>query len=218
MKTDAQLQQDVIAELTFEPALNAAQIGVEVKDGVVTLAGHVDSFVEKWEAERAAQRVAGVRALAVEIDVTLPGSSARNDVDIARSAKNVLQWSTYWPQDEIQVKVEGGWITLSGEVHWDYQRAAASAAVRPLMGVVGVSDQIVLNPPVSAAPNKAEIEAALRRRIHSDSTRISVGVHGNDVTLTGTVSSWSERDAARTSAWSAPGVHKVSDNLVVALA
>ena len=216
MKTDAQLQQDVIAELGFEPSVNASQIGVEVMDGVVTLAGHVGSFVEKWEAERAARRVNGVKALAVEMDVTLPGSSARNDVDIARSAKNVLLWSTYFPQDQIKVMVEGGWITLSGEVQWEYQRVAASAAVRPLMGVVGGSDQIVVKPPHSTKPAKAQIEAALKRRIHSDAQRISVGVDGSDVTLSGTVHSWSERDAACDTAWSAPGVHSVADNLVVA--
>ncbi len=215
MKTDAQLQQDVMAELAWEPSVNAAQIGVEVRDGVVTLAGHVGSFVEKWEAERAAQRVTGIRGLAVEMDVNLPGSSKRNDVDIARSARNVLEWMTYWPQNEIKVVVEGGWITLAGEVDWEYQRQAAAAAVRGLIGVTGVSDQLVIKSRPSIMPVKADIEAALRRRIHDDARHISVGVKGADVTLSGTVHSWSERDSARNSAWATPGVRNVADHLTV---
>jgi osmotically-inducible protein OsmY len=215
MKTDTQLQQDVMAELAWEPSVNAAQIGVEVKDGVVTLAGHVGSFVEKWEAERAAQRVSGIKGLAVEMDVSLPGSSKRNDVDIARSASNVLEWTTYWPQDEIKVVVEAGWITLSGEVDWEYQRQAAARAIRGLMGVTGVSDQILLRPKITVMPVKSDIEAALQRRIHSDAKLITVGVRGTEVTLTGTVRSWSERDSARNSAWSTPGVSNVADNLTV---
>jgi osmotically-inducible protein OsmY len=215
MKTDLQLQQDVITELAWEPSVNAAQIGVEVKDGVVTLAGHVGSYGEKWEAERAAQRVAGVRALAVEMDVTLPGSSARNDVDIARAAANVLQWSTYFAEDTIRVVVEGGWITLTGALDWEYQREAAERSVRGLMGVIGISNQIVLNPVASILPVKADIEAALKRRIHSDARHIRVDVDGADVTLSGTVHSWSERDAARNSAWATPGVRHVADSLSV---
>jgi osmotically-inducible protein OsmY len=215
MKTDLQLQQDVITELAWEPSVNAAQIGVEVKDGVVTLAGHVGSYGEKWEAERAAQRVAGVRALAVEMDVTLPGSSARNDVDIARAAANVLQWSTYFAEDTIRVVVEGGWITLTGALDWEYQREAAERSVRGLMGVIGISNQIVLNPVASILPVKADIEAALKRRIHSDARHIRVDVDRADVTLSGTVHSWSERDAARNSAWATPGVRHVADSLSV---
>ena len=213
MKTDIQLQRDVLTELAWEPSVNSSQIGVEVKDGIVTLAGHVGSYVEKWEAERAAQRVAGVTALAVEMDVALPGSSARNDVDIARAASNVLQWSTYWAENQIKVVVENGWITLSGELDWDYQRKAAERAVRGLMGVVGISNQIVLKPAAVPTPVKSEIEAALKRRIHSDARHIVVEVDGTDVTLSGTVHSWSERDAARSSAWSTPGVRNVSDSL-----
>lgn len=158
MKSDTQLQQDVSAELAWEASVNAAQIGVEVKDGVVTLAG------------------------------------------------NVLAWSTYWPQDQIKVMVEAGWITLTGELDWEYQRAAAERAVRGLMGVVGVTNQIALNPKDEVRPVKSEIEAALRRRIHSDARHIQVGVNGSEVTLSGTVHSWSERDTARNSAWATPGV------------
>lgn len=216
MKTDAQLQQDVIAELEWEPSVNAAQIGVEVKEGIVTLAGHVNSYAGKWNAERAAQRVSGVKALAIEMDVKLAGSSKRNDTDIARSAENVLEWMTSLPEDSVKVMVEGGWITLSGEVDWQFQKQAAADAVRDLMGVTGVSDQIAIKPRVSASIVKSDIEAALKRRAKSDAQKIFVEVEGGDVTLTGTVHSWSERDLARHSAWGAPGVHNVVDNITVA--
>jgi osmotically-inducible protein OsmY len=216
MKTDAQLQQDVMAELNWEPSVNAAQIGVEVKDGIVTLAGHVDSYAEKFDAERAAQRVAGVKALAIEMDVTLPGSSKRNDADIARSAENVLEWMTYLPKGSVKLKVEGGWITLSGEVDWEYQRQTALSGVRYLMGVTGVSNQIAVKSKVSLSAVKSDIEAALKRRAKSDAQNISVKVQGGDVTLSGTVHSWSERELASDAAWGTPGVRKVVDNITVA--
>jgi len=216
MKTDAQLQQDVIAELNWEPSVNAAQIGVEVKDGIVTLAGHVDSYAGKYDAERAAQRVAGVKALAIEMDVTLPGSSKRNDADIARSSENVIEWMTYLPKGSVKIKVEGGWITLSGEVDWEYQRQAALSGVRYLMGVTGVSNQIAVKSKVSLRAVKSDIEAALKRRAKSDAQNISVKVQGGDVTLSGTVHSWSERELASDAAWGTPGVRKVVDNITVA--
>jgi osmotically-inducible protein OsmY len=215
MKSDKQVQRDVVAELGWEPSVNAAQIGVEVSDGVVTLAGHVGSYAEKLNAERAAQRVAGVKALAVEMDVTLPGSSRRLDTDIARSAENALQWTTSVPAECTKVKVENGWITLSGQVEWDFQRKAAAEAVRHLMGVTGVSDQITIKPRVSSTIVKSDIEAALKRRAQSHADGISVEVRGNDVTLTGIVNSWSERQLAVNSAWGAPGVHNVMDNMTV---
>jgi osmotically-inducible protein OsmY len=215
MKTDTQVQQDVIAELKWEPSVNPTHIGVEVQDGVVTLAGHVDSYAEKWNAERAAQRVSGVKALAIEMDVKLAGSSQRNDVDIARSAENALDWMTYLPDDSVKVMVEDGWITLSGDVSWEYQRQTAAGAVRYLMGVKGVSNDISIKPKVSVSAVKSDIEAALKRRANADAQNISVDVRGNDVTLTGTVHSWSERDLARDSAWGAPGVRNVVDNITV---
>ena len=158
MKTDSQLQQDVMAELKWEPAVHAEQIGVEVKDGIVTLAGHVDSYPANWNAERAAQRVAGVKALAVEIDVKLNGSDQRNDGDVARSCENVLLWTTYLPDGSVKVMVEGGWVTLSGQVQWGFQRATATAAVRYLAGVKGVSDQITIKPGVTATLLKATLK------------------------------------------------------------
>ena len=213
MKTDKQLQTDVIAELSWEPSVNAQDIGVEVKDGIVTLAGHVSSYAEKIDAERATMRVSGVKALAVEMDVKLAGSSARNDVDIARSVENVLQWTTYLPKDSVKIKVESGWVTLSGEVSWEFQRQAATSAVRYLMGVKGVSDQLVIKPHLSAPVVKADIEAALKRRAQKDADDIKVSVHGTDVTLSGKVHSWSERNLATQTAWSSPGVRSVVDNI-----
>ncbi len=215
MKTDTQLQRDITAELKWEPSVHAEQIGVEVKDGIVTLAGHVSSFAEKWDAERAAQRVSGVKALAIEMDVKLPGSSKRIDADIARAAENTLLWTTYLPKDCVKVMVENGWITLSGELDWEYQRHAAGDAIRHLMGVAGVSNQIVLKPKVSMGAVKADIEAALKRRATTDAQNIFVDVRGADVTLSGSVPSWSERDLARESAWSTPGVQNVVDNITI---
>ena len=215
MKTDKQVQQDVIAELSWEPSVNAAQIGVEVKDGIVTLAGHVSSYAEKYNAERAAQRVSGVKALAIEMDVKLPGASKRDDADIARSAENALQWMTYAPKDAIKVMVEKGWITLSGEVDWEYQRRAAVDGVRYLMGVLGVSDNIAIKPKASISAVKSDIEAALKRRAKADAQNIAVEIHGSNVTLTGKVHSWSERDLATHSAWGTPGVRNVVNNMIV---
>ena len=215
MKTDAALQLDVIAELKWEPSVNAAHVGVEVKDGIVTLAGHVDTYAEKWDAERAAQRVSGVKAIAVEMDVRLAGSSKRTDADIARSATNVLEWATSVPKDSVKVKVEDGWMTLTGEVEWEYQRQAASDGVRYLMGVTGISDQILIKPKVSTTAVRSDIEAALKRRAQKDSQKISVSVDGHEVTLGGSVHSWSEKDLATHSAWGTPGVRSVVDKMTV---
>ena len=213
MKTDSQIQQDVLAELKWQPSVHAAGIGVEVKDGVVTLAGHVASYAEKFDAERAAQRVSGVKALAVEMDVKLAGTSKRTDGEIAAAAESALEWTTFLPSNKVKVMVEKGWVTLSGEVDWEYQREAAMAAVRYLIGVTAVSGQIVIKPKVSVSAVKADIEAALKRRAHTDAQAISVSVKGTDVTLTGKVHSWSERELATNSAWGTPGVYNVIDDI-----
>lgn len=204
-----------MAELKWEPAVHAEQIGVEVKDGIVTLAGHVDSFPAKWNAERAAQRVAGVKAIAVEIDVKLNGSDQRSDGDVARSCENVLLWTTYLPKDSVKVMVEGGWVTLSGQVQWGFQRATATAAVRYLAGVRGVSDQITIKSGVNASVVKGDIEAALKRRAVNEANGIKVAVNGSEVTLSGRVPTWAERDAAGSAAWSSPGVSNVVDNISI---
>ncbi len=213
MKTDAQLQQDVMAELKWEPAVHAEQIGVEVKNGVVTLAGEVGSYAEKWHAERAAQRVGGVRALAVEMQVTLSEFGRRSDGDIAASATNILGWTGSLPEGAVKVLVEGGWLTLSGDVEWQYQRQDAADSVRYLLGVTGVSNQIAIKPTLSAGVVKSDIEAALKRRAGADAKTIAVEVQGSDVTLSGTVHSWAERDLATRSAWGSAGVRNVVDNM-----
>ena len=216
MKSDMQLQQDVSAELEWEPSVQAARIGVEVRDGVVTLAGHVGSYAEKWNAERAAQRVRGVAALTTELKVHLTGVGQRNDADIAEAVENVLDWSSSLPAGAIQVTVEGGRVTLSGHVDWQYQRQAAVSSVRSLLGVAGVNDQIEIKPSVEATAVKADIEAALKRTSIADAQSISVAVHGTDVTLSGTVHGQEQRDAAVHSAWGTPGVRNVVDMLTVA--
>jgi osmotically-inducible protein OsmY len=215
MKTDDQLKQDVIAELKWEPSVHAARIGVEVKGGIVTLSGHVCSYTEKLNAERAAQRVMGVQAIAVALDVKLPGESKRDDADIARTAKEVLDWVSIIPLESVKVMVEDGWITLSGELDWQYQRVAAASAVHYLMGVRGVTDQISIKPQTSPGAVKSDIEAALSRSALIDGKNIHVKVNGVGVTLSGKVHSYHERDIARHSAWNSPGVQTVVDNLTV---
>jgi len=216
MKSDTQLQQDVRDELAWEPSINAAQIGVEVKNGVVTLAGHVNSYVEKINAEHAAQRVAGVLALAVEMQVDLPGDSKRSDADIARTAENAVRWMTYVPPGSVKIMVENGRVTLTGEVEWAFQRNTAASTVRHLMGVTGVNDLITIKPKLSLTAIQSDIEAALKRRATRDSRDIHVTVDGPDVTLSGAVHSWSERDLATQTAWSTPGVRNVVDKMTVA--
>lgn len=216
MKTDSQLQQDVIAELKWEPSVHAEQIGVEVKDGVVTLAGEVSSFAEKWAAESAAQRVAGVKALAISMDVKLSALGQRTDADIARSAENVIEWTACLPTDGVKLMVEAGWITLSGEVDWQYQKQVAADALRYLVGVTGVSNQIAIKPKVSTNAVKSDIEAALKRRARLDAKQITVEVSGAEVTLSGSVQNWTERDLATHSAWGAPGVRNVVDHMTLA--
>lgn len=215
MKTDAQIQHDVIAELKWEPAVNAAEVGVEVKDGIVTLAGHVSTYAEKCAAADAAQRVVGVKALAVEMDVSLTAFGVRNDEDIARSVENVIEWLADLPRDSIKVKVEGGWVTLTGEVEWDYQRRAAKDAVCSLLGVSGVSDQVLIVPKTTSPVIKSDIEATMKRRIKADAKHIDVQVHGDEVTLTGTVHDWTERELITRAAWGTPGVRNVHDRLTV---
>jgi osmotically-inducible protein OsmY len=215
MKTDTQLQLDVNAELAWDPAIKSGDISVKVTNGIVTLAGHVGSYAEKMDAERATLRVAGVKALAVEMDVKLGGDSTRQDVDIARSATSVLEWTTYLPKDAVKVTVEGGWVTLSGEVNWEYQRQSAVSAVRYLLGVKGVNDQVAIKPNISAPVVKADIEAALKRRAQKDAKDISVIVEGGNVTLSGKVHSWYERELATNTAWASPGVRKVVDNITL---
>lgn len=215
MKTDSQLQQDVIAELKWEPSVTAPSIGVEVRDGIVTLAGEVSSYAEKLSAESATQRVCGVKALATELKVKLAGNGKRSDAEIAKSAQSVLAWTTWVPDNAIKVLVENGWVTLSGNVDWQYQKQSATDSVRFLSGVTGVSDQIAIKPTLSVSAVKFDIEAALKRSAVADAKKISVSIDGSKVTLTGKVKSWTERETATTSAWGTPGVRSVIDEMTL---
>lgn len=215
MKSDKQLQEDILAELKWEPSVNAAHIGVGVDQGIVTLSGHVDSYAEKWGAERAAKRVSGTRAVAIELDVKLKSSDKRSDADIALSAVNRMQWQTTIPKDAVQVTVENGMITLSGNVPWSYQRDAAFAAVRNLTGCVGVINQIVVKPRVNTIAVKGDIEAALKRHATTEAQKITVVVDGDLVTLSGKVPTWSEKHLAINAAWNSPGVRSVVDKIIV---
>jgi osmotically-inducible protein OsmY len=216
MSNDRQLQQDVIAELGWDAAIDASRIGVEARDGIVTLTGHVESYAQKWAAERAAQRVSGVKGVAVEMNVVLPGSSQRTDADIARMASNALEWNVLVPRDAVEVLVEDGHITLSGEVEWAYVRNAAESSVRGLPGVKNVANLIRIRPQIKPGDVKTKIEAALQRRAHLDARAISVQVDKGTVTLDGTVDSLAERVTVENAVWNAPGVQNVIDHLVVA--
>jgi osmotically-inducible protein OsmY len=216
MKTDIQLRDDVLAELDWEPSLDAAQIGVEAKGGVITLEGRVASFGEKWDAERAAQRVAGVQSVAVELDVKLVGDTRRDDSDIASAVNHALAWQVFVPKHQIQALVEQGVVTLTGAVTWEYQRNAAASAVRYLSGVTGLSNQITINPAVTVAVVKEELEAALKRRAHDEAKQVGVAVSGSNVTLSGVVPDWRERSIARETAWNTPGVRSVTDDMRIA--
>jgi osmotically-inducible protein OsmY len=197
MKTDAELQQDVVNELEWEPTIDAAEIGVAVKDGVVTLSGYVDSYVRKWAAERAAARVFGVRAVDEEIQVRLRGSLKRSDEDIAGAVASVLEWNVLVPHDRVKVHVQDGLVTLSGEVDWGYQKFAAEEAVRYLMGVVWFGNQITVKPTVEPQNIKDKIVSAFQRNVLLDARRITVETRGGWVILRGSVRSWGERAEAQ---------------------
>jgi osmotically-inducible protein OsmY len=215
MKNDSDLQRDVFDELKWEPAVHSEDIGVTVKDGVVTLAGVVDSYPEKWAAERAAKRVAGVKALALELQVKLPGSGGRTDADIARAAENALAWDVFVPRDRIKVTVENACASLEGEVESQYQRLSAEQAVHRLAGLKAIFNQITVKPKVEPTQVKEKIEAAFKRSAILDAQRIKVQAEGGKVTLSGSVRSWAEREEAMSAAWAAPGVNEVKDLIAV---
>jgi osmotically-inducible protein OsmY len=213
---DVNLRQNVLDELEFDPAVDATKIGVAVENGVVTLSGHVGSYAEKIAAEHIALRVRGVRAIAQEIEVRYPNDKKDADDEIAQRAAKILEWDASVPLGKIHVKVERGWITLSGEVAWQFHRQAAELAVRKLSGVSGVTNSIVIRPRADATNVKHRIEQALRRNAELEADAIRVTVSGSKVTLEGSVRAWRERDLAEQAAWAAPGVVIVEDRLTVA--
>lgn len=215
VKSDFELQRDVIAELDWEPSVEAAEIGVSVENGIVTLRGHVKTLTEKWMAERAAQRIDGVHAVTDELRIRLAGDSHRDDTDIARVALNALDWNAAVPADRIKLIVENGLITLEGTVEHRYQKQAAEDAVRNLKGAQGVSNKITVKPRVSPGDVKNQIRKALERTAEVDAHTISVDAKDGNVILRGNVRTLAERDEAERVAWAAPGVSGVQNDIRV---
>ena len=213
--SDSTLRQAVIDELTWQPGVSAAHIGVTASDGVVTLMGHVGTYMEKWNAERAAGRVSGVKGVANELEVRYPLSDKKEDDDIAKNALQALAWDIEVPDNKVKVKVEKGWVTLTGTVDWYYQKNAAEADVRKLHGVTGVSNNITILPSVQATDVRDRIQAALKRNAQIEADNITVTAEGEKVTLNGKVKTWAEDNLVVDTAWLAPGVTQVVDRLTV---
>jgi len=217
MRSDSDIKRDVEAELQSDPSIDATDIAVAVKNGVVTLSGFVPKFMDKLEAEAAAKRVAGVVGLANDLEVRLPLSDKRPDPEIARDAVAAVKTQLPFSWQQIKVIVDKGWVTLEGQVEWNYQREEAERAVRRVKGVTGVINTIQLKPRVEPSEIKRKIEEAFRRSAEIDASRITVETNGGEVFLRGTVRSWAERQEAERAAWKAPGVTRVVNQIAIAV-
>lgn len=217
VRTDEDIQRDVLEELKWDIRVRPNEIGVAVKDGIVTLTGWVDSYLKKIAAEEDAHRVPGVKAVANDIEVRLPGSAERTDADLAKAALNTLKWDAGIPTDKIDVTVSHGWVTLKGEVDYHFQKREAEHAIERLSGVRGVTNLLTVKPQPAPQDLKLQIEKALVRNAETDASRITVDVQGSKVILRGTVSSYAEKKAAEDTAWSAPGVTEVDNRIIVSL-
>jgi len=215
IRTDEAIQTDVLEELKWDAHVRPNEIGVAVKDGIVTLNGWVDSFLKKIAAQEAAHRVPGVKAVANDIEVRLPGFAERTDTDLAAAVLNALRWDAAIPTGKVDVTVSQGWVTLKGEVDYAFQKRDAERAVRRLSGVKGVSNLIVVKPQVFPSDLKQQIERALVRNAETDARNITIEVEGSKVILRGTVRSYAEKQAAEETAWSAPGVTEVENRIVI---
>jgi osmotically-inducible protein OsmY len=217
MLNNLELQKKVLEAMDWEPSLDATRIGIAASGGVVTLTGQVPSYADRLAAERVVKRIVGVKGLANDLDVRLPGDARRTDTDLATAAVKALEWDVQVPHQLVKPRVADGWITLEGQVEWQFQREAAERAVRHLLGVRGVSNQIILTAKVTPTDLKNRIEAALKRNAELEARKIRVETKGGTVVLDGFVHSWSERDEAERAVWAAPGVMAVEDHLAVSV-
>ena len=215
-KTDMQLKEDIVEELLWDPQVNAAQIGVSVHQGAVTLLGTVDTYAEKWAAEDATKRVSGVRTVAQDLKVAILSDHMHSDTDIAAALQNAFEWNVYIPKT-VTARVESGSVTLEGQVIWNYQRVVAERAARCLTGVVAVHNSIMLKPRTSATQVKQKVLAALHRQAVADGKSIHIETSGGKVTLTGHASSWQSIEDATNAAWAVPGVTEVIDQLMISM-